>query len=389
VSALGAPPPAPLWTEGAIRAAMELLDYYITTGLEALQTLDAVLKSLFFILVQWTDVFGVAWLGYACVLMYGGTRGERCHPAGLLVLGLRVAIFLVALLPRLATLVTFFLSRLMPKRSFQVLMMAWAYRLDEFVHLGVPVAVVLVQALLIRDWEDMVSLQIRLYEMRKTDLKAKEKEAQRGLDRATADLKRNQSRIKYLRKVEGKARRKRNPSSPARQQLQRHKQDILQEAELVLTRLNGHITRLAEITETQIEQLRAGEKPDVLRALEERGQHLATQLEEHERHVQLLIAEGRLQEGMEEATEALLARADVAVEQGRAVLRRGREAAREHAPGAYEAARGLREQAAPLRQEALCTALSASASASAAAGRATAPGAGAQTPREGSSPEAS
>jgi len=327
VEALKTPPPAHLNADSLMKGAMELLDYYITTGLEALQALDRILKSLFFVVVQWTDIFCIAWLGYACILVFDGVWGQECHPVGLAVLGCRVVVFFVMLVPRLATLVTFILSRLMPRRSFQVLILAWAYQVDEFLQLGVPVVVLLVQAFLIRDWQDIVSLQIRLYEIKKVDLKAKEREAQDKLSQASAALKRQNSRIKYLRKVEAKSKCKQD-SHDARQRLQRDKQDIVSEAEAVLTRLNGHVMKVVETMEAQVEQLQAGRKPDMVKALEAQGQRLATEIEEHRQAVQALIAEGNLQSGMEDAAEALKVRADEAVERGRAAVKKGKEACR-------------------------------------------------------------
>jgi len=171
--------PPEVAAEDPVRALRIILDYYLTTGADALVSFDEVMKSCFFALANWVTVFNTVWLLYGTDLVFN-MAWQDCMHYGILVLRIRVVFFHIFLFPILVSIVLFFLGSFLESVGFQNAVMRAADATDELLGIGLPIASILVQSVLVRNKYDMAKLQLRRYELKKIELEIKQREIEQG-----------------------------------------------------------------------------------------------------------------------------------------------------------------------------------------------------------------
>lgn len=161
-----------------------LLDYYLTTGADALARYDLVMRSCLYALASWQAVFSLVWMIYGTDMVFN-TTWDQCHTAGLIVLRIRVLLFLIFVVPAFLNLIFFLVSRFLASSKFRMGLIASADSVDEFLGIGLPLAGIFIQAYLVRNRHDMISLQLHRYELQKMDLQLKHQKAEAKLHEVT------------------------------------------------------------------------------------------------------------------------------------------------------------------------------------------------------------
>mmetsp|Transcript_9908 Transcript_9908/g.21775 ORF Transcript_9908/g.21775 Transcript_9908/m.21775 type:complete len:947 (+) Transcript_9908:98-2938(+) len=234
--------------ESLIQGFQVVLDYYLTYGAEVHVALVKIQSSFFFHLVTWGQLFSFVWLVYGVEIILNMAYVEiTCRPVGLIVLRIRVGLFIVLIIPTLLKLVTFLVQRIMSTHRFQVLVMSMCYRADSTLDLGMPVASLLGQALLVYDREDMLDLQIRMHNLEKEQLASEEKELRAKLEEAVKSKEKEVEKIAKLREALEK---ERSQSKDERER--KH----FEEREQILTNAAKVFNRVNESGEKSTEQLK-------------------------------------------------------------------------------------------------------------------------------------
>lgn len=171
--------PPEVAAEDPVRALRIILDYYLTTGADALVSFDEVMKSCFYTLANWVTVFNCVWLLYGTDLVFN-MPWHGCMAYGIIVLRVRVVFFHIFLLPILLSIVLFFLGSFLESMGFQQAVTKAADTIDELLGIGLPIASILVQSVLVRNKYDMAKLQLRRYELKRMELEIKQREMEQG-----------------------------------------------------------------------------------------------------------------------------------------------------------------------------------------------------------------
>jgi len=167
--------PPDVAAEDPVRALRIILDYYLTTGADALVSFDEVMKSCFYALANWVVVFNCIWVLYGTDLVFN-MAWQGCMKYGIIVLRIRVVLFHVFLIPILVSVVLFFLGSFLESAGFQKAVLRAADAIDGLLGIGLPIASIVVQSVLVRNKCDMAKLQLRRYELKKMELEIKQRE---------------------------------------------------------------------------------------------------------------------------------------------------------------------------------------------------------------------
>mmetsp|Transcript_66282 Transcript_66282/g.153927 ORF Transcript_66282/g.153927 Transcript_66282/m.153927 type:complete len:554 (-) Transcript_66282:65-1726(-) len=312
-----------------VKAFRALLDYYLTTGADALASLDETAKSFLYTLANWAVVFGCGWMFFATSIVFN-TPWVQCHTAGLIILRVRVVLFLILFVPIILNLALFFVARYLESDNFRVAMIGAADSTDQALGVGLPVISILVQSLLVRNRHDMVRLQLRRHELRKLELQLEQREAERKLE----GVAKSQQDVEELIQKFGK-KRDAEVSLSDDELREKHiaaKNAILSDAELVFQRLSQSAESFSKQAEAHVRSWEQTGGPGILQAVRD-GSTLAQVREYAEQTAQLAesgvrelvsneqvraVAEGarlavdlahaRVQEGARSAVDAARAR---------------------------------------------------------------------------------
>lgn len=171
--------PPEVAAEDPVRALRIIMDYYLTTGADALVRFDEVMRSCLYASANWMVLFNCVWLLYGTDLVFN-MAWHDCMQYGITVLRVRVVFFHVFLIPILVSAVLFFLGSFLESMGFQKAVLRAADAIDELLGIGVPIASILVQSVLVRNKYDMAKLQLRRYELKKMELEIKQREIEQG-----------------------------------------------------------------------------------------------------------------------------------------------------------------------------------------------------------------
>jgi len=244
----------PATSDDPAKAFRILMDYYMTVGAMALEKYDEFARSSLNTFANWSVVFGLIWMCYATHLVFN-YPWIYCVTAGLVILRVRVVLFLVCLGPILINLVIFFAGRYFDSDSFQTTLLSAADSIDQVVGLGMPIAGVVVQSLLVRSPRDLTSLQLRRAELQKYELQCKKDEAEATLTQVEYEKASLDAEIERL-----EAQRDEEAVMTDDELRVKHiaaKDKILDDAQQVFIKLTGKAAELTKQAEEQIKKWEA------------------------------------------------------------------------------------------------------------------------------------
>jgi len=250
--------------EDPVRALKTLIDYYLTTGCDALARLEEVSSSFLNDLVQWTVIFDVLWMIYAVDLVCN-TPWSSCMTASLVVLRLRVMFFFIFLGPVVINLAFFILNRFLSGQAFQLKAIAAADSIDDFLGLGVPVASIVVYAMTVRNRKDMVKLQLRAVEVKRAQLDLRRKEAEAQLAQIMKSVNAMDGQLQGLKAEHGEEAKLTPQETQAK--MAKAKQQILDDAEKVFVRVNAQAQVASLKAKEQVKEWEEGGGPEIFKAM--------------------------------------------------------------------------------------------------------------------------
>lgn len=245
--------PGMVEADDPIQALCKLLDYYMTTGCEALARIDSVLGSTLYILADWSVVFSYAWMVYATAIVFN-TPWSGCQTVTLVVLRARVLIFLFLLTPSLLNIGLFAGLRLLGTQQSQLAMISAADSIDELLDLGFPVASVIVQSMLVRNSRDAAQLQLRSHEVRGLQLQYRRQEVEARLQEVAQEQALADAEIKQLLLDAENAPEAAEEEAHARRKLSEAKAAILVDAERAFRGLNDRGLEISRLAQEQLKE---------------------------------------------------------------------------------------------------------------------------------------
>jgi len=251
-----------------IQALCVLLDYYMTTGCEALARLDRVMSSVLYVLADWTVVFNYVWMIYATHIVFN-TPWQGCPTLGIIVLRVRVLVFLCLLLPALMNIVMFVLVRFLGTDRFQLSLIGTAEAVDEILDLGVPLTEMAAQALLVRSTRGVAHLQRRKHELRRKLLLGKQQEAEAKLQELQRQRTATEAEVRRLREEREWLRREAaaeasQADEQRREQQSRAKAVVLANAEQAFSELSQQAHKASKSAEEEVRRWERGERFDLV-----------------------------------------------------------------------------------------------------------------------------
>lgn len=250
--------------ENPVRAVRYLLDYHLSIGGHMLLALDAVGSSWLFYFADWTVVFDTSWMVYGTHLILNHPW-SWCSRLGVPILRLRVLFFLTLLIPHLVLLVLFVVRHAVQSHRAHLVVFSAAHLADEFLGLGLPACKVLAHALLVRDAEDMLALQIRMHQLERTRLEQERSDAEaalRAIERQREHKDQLISGLRARREADGNRER-----ICTEDDLARARREVLDHSEALFNGLNERAKLAAERAEVQVRKWEDGDGPEVFQAL--------------------------------------------------------------------------------------------------------------------------
>lgn len=173
------PPPLQV-VDHPLDALRLMFDFYLSTGAEALFQLDEVMASSVLYFASWSVCFDTCWLIYSVDIVWN-TPWSMCDSIGLSILRIRSLLFLMLFLVYTIQVVGFVISQLFASSKFAMTCINVADKIDEVLELGIPVAKVLVHALVVRNSSDMLVIQLNMHQLERDQLQMRREYLQREL----------------------------------------------------------------------------------------------------------------------------------------------------------------------------------------------------------------
>jgi len=278
IEELDAPPPISVG-DNPMQVMRVLLSYYLSTGNQAILKLDEVSGSWLNGLANWQSVFDLIWLIASGYLVFN-TTWLMCPNTGLGLLRARFILGMMFIGPALLNVVFFFISRMMNSEGMKVSLLQAADKVDNALQLGFPIVTVIVQAAAIRSKRDMVQMQLRLIELKKSEAEKRRKEAETELEKAKKDEEQAETTAEKHR-AELQAMQGKSDDQLLLEQEQK-KDTLLKDAEMVFGLVNQRAQKATREAEEQVQKWEEGEGGELLQAVA-RGEGLA--------HVQSKVGE--------------------------------------------------------------------------------------------------
>jgi len=254
------PPPTP---DNPIQAVQVLIEYYVSTGGEALIRLDTVTSSRLFGFVGWAMLFDFLWamVGTDVVL---NVPFRACQLLSIAVLRIRSLLFLVLVIPLLVALLIWLASKVAESDAVFIQLCKFANYVDNSLSLGFPLAKLLLQVCYVRNTYDMMRLELRVLRMDEDRVARDQQKLEKDLEQLKSAHASLQAEVE---KVEGKLHEMDELGSSAEEEHERAKQKILEESEKFFFFVNDQSKKAADEAAKQVEEWEAGDGPEVLRAL--------------------------------------------------------------------------------------------------------------------------
>lgn len=245
------PPPVDTTDPHPVQAIRRLLDFYLTTGAEALASLDAIGTSYIYAMANWAVMPGLIWsiVGLDVVL---NTTWKNCRTVSLLVLRVRAVFFLISLVPQLLYVVFFFATHVVKNDKLKISILSGALEADRAIGLGIPIASILAQSFMVTNRADTIRLRLRVVELRKQEMEKERKEAEATLKGLASAEAKTEAEIENLKKAYDKM--KKTPLAEQIAQDLATKDQILAGAESVFKELNEKAKVAAIRAQSQVEE---------------------------------------------------------------------------------------------------------------------------------------
>eukprot|EP00971_Amphidinium_carterae_P279838 5554903-Amphidinium_carterae.2 len=156
--------PPPVSPDNPIEAVKALVEYYLTTGGEALIRLDTVTTSNIYGSVGWAMLFDFLWAAVGVDIVLN-VSFKSCPLLSICVLRVREMLYLVLFLPFLGAIVLWFVSRALGSDIVFIQLYKCANSVDQASSLGFPIAKLLLQVWFVRNTYDMMSLELKVLKM--------------------------------------------------------------------------------------------------------------------------------------------------------------------------------------------------------------------------------
>jgi hypothetical protein len=180
-----------------VTVVKRLVEFFVATGFTTLQQLDAVLSSYAVFLANFSVIFDVCWITYGTFLMWN-TPWNMCNNVGLLFLRFRSTIFLTLFVFYVLQLGVFLVGQLLQSEKFSMKVVRLGDSIDEGLQLGLPVAKVLLHALVIRHSSDMIAIQLSMHKNEREKLRQRQKAKMKQLDEVTSAIESTSKSVEHL-----------------------------------------------------------------------------------------------------------------------------------------------------------------------------------------------
>lgn len=311
IEELDVPPPISVG-DNPIQVMRVLLSYYLSTGNQAILKVDEASRSWLNGLANWQSVFDLMWMMTSGYLVLN-TTWPMCPHAGLALLRGRFILGMMFFGPVLLNVVFFFVGRSMNSEGMKVSLLQAADKADSALQIGFPIVTVIVQATTVRSKRDMVQMQLRLIELKKSEAEKRRKEAEAELEKAKKEEEREEKNAESQR-AELQAMQGKSDAELLLEQEQK-KDAMLNDAETVFGLVNQRAQKASREAKEQVQKWEEGEGGELLQAVA-RGEGLA--------HVQGKLGEAtsdlQEQEWVKQAKAKAMAAAETAQTQARQAI---------------------------------------------------------------------
>eukprot|EP00930_Biecheleria_cincta_P019115 TRINITY_DN14687_c0_g1_i2.p1 TRINITY_DN14687_c0_g1~~TRINITY_DN14687_c0_g1_i2.p1 ORF type:complete len:703 (-),score=168.63 TRINITY_DN14687_c0_g1_i2:325-2433(-) len=270
IEELDTPPPISVGDD-PIQVMRLLLSYYLSTGNQAILKVDEVSRSWLNGLANWQSVFDLIWLIASGYLVLNTTWG-MCPNTGLGVLRARFILGMMFIGPVLLNVLFFVMSRIMNSDGMKVSLLQAADKADNALQIGFPIVTVIVQATAVRSKRDMVQMQLRLIELKRSEAEQRRKDAEAELEKAKNEEDQEAKNAEKHR-AELEAMREKSDDQLLIEQEQK-KDAILNDAERVFGLVNQRAQKASREAKEQVQKWEEGEGGELLQAVA-RGEGLA------------------------------------------------------------------------------------------------------------------
>lgn len=257
-------PPIVMNKTNPVLAVRALLDFYLTTGAEALLRLDTINNSLIITAVGYTVLLDFIWGIFGIDVMLNLTWRD-CRGWPIICLRFRMILFLMCFIPILVTVAIFLAGKFVRTDRLKLVWLSSAIEMDNSLGLGLPLASILVQAFLVTNRADTIHMRLRVLELRKqqtTEERLAMEEKLRTLNAAEAGA---DQEIEALDREYHKVKRLTKPELHALDQ--EVKEKILFGAESVFKEINSKAQHLSADAEKQVKEWQQNGTPEFIDAL--------------------------------------------------------------------------------------------------------------------------
>jgi len=261
---LETPPDLSEVQDDPIRVMRLLLEFYLTTGTKAIMRYDNITSSFLFALTNWTVVLSMLLNGFAAYIVLD-TPWHSCREPGLIFMRVRVIFFFILLVPYLLRVGAFFVGRYLTGQGMQLKLLQAADKADQAFASGVPVCTIMVQALLVRNKRDMISIQLQLIKTKKEIAEKKRGDAEKDLEKLVKDedsIKKSYEETETAVKTEVA-----KSDEQLLQEQEQKKEEFVDGAEEVFVALNARAKKLSIDAQEQLKKFEEGEGGEFLQAM--------------------------------------------------------------------------------------------------------------------------
>mmetsp|Transcript_26892 Transcript_26892/g.48595 ORF Transcript_26892/g.48595 Transcript_26892/m.48595 type:complete len:722 (-) Transcript_26892:80-2245(-) len=264
VKDLETPPDLSEVQDDPVKVMRLLLGYYLSSGTKAIQRYDSITSSTLFALSKLTALLSMLLLGFATHVILN-TPWHTCKEPGLIIVRIRVISFLILFVPHLLSIVMFFVGRYLTGQGMQLKLLQAAERADQNIASGLPLFTILVQALVIRNKRDMISVQLQLIQTKKEIAEQQRVDAEKSLERLRQEEETTKQTYEQT-ETTLKAEVAMSDEEILRQQEQK-KEELVDDAEEVFVLLNARAKKMSKDAEEQMKKFGEGEGGELLRAM--------------------------------------------------------------------------------------------------------------------------
>jgi len=193
------------------------------------------------------------------------TPWHNCREAGLIFVRTRVIFFLILFVPYLIRVVAFFAGRYLTSQGMQLKLLQAADNADQALAGGVPVCTIFVQALVVRNKRDMISIQLQLIKSKKEMAENQRTNAEKDLERLRKDEEDIQKSYEETEK-EANAEVAKSDEQFVQEQDQK-KDEFVDHAEEVFVLLNERAKKLSKDAQEQLKLFEEGGGGELLEAM--------------------------------------------------------------------------------------------------------------------------